>query len=153
MGCKCYKGRCWAFLYHPLILKRLQLFSFFFFLKSKHKETQKWRYRGPFLSSVRPWADWQCTRALGSRKSDRCSMCLTLWDPMDCGPSGSSVHRILQTRILERADILFSAHIAGGFFTIWATFSEIWSWKTLTESLSPPVPKSSPSVIKETPQQ
>ena len=29
--------------------------------------------------------------------------CLTLCDPMDCSPSGSSVHRILQARILEWA--------------------------------------------------
>ena len=27
--------------------------------------------------------------------------CPSLWDPMDCGPSGSSVHGILQARILE----------------------------------------------------
>ena len=27
--------------------------------------------------------------------------CLTLHDPMDCSPSGSSVHGILQARILE----------------------------------------------------
>ena len=27
--------------------------------------------------------------------------CLTLCDPMDCSPPGSSVHRILQARILE----------------------------------------------------
>ena len=27
--------------------------------------------------------------------------CPTLCDPMDCSPSGSSVHRILQARILE----------------------------------------------------
>ena len=27
--------------------------------------------------------------------------CPTLWDPMDCSPPGSSVHRILQARILE----------------------------------------------------
>ena len=27
--------------------------------------------------------------------------CLTLWDPMDCSLQGSSVHGILQTRILE----------------------------------------------------
>ena len=26
---------------------------------------------------------------------------LTLWDPKDCGPLGSSVHGILQARILE----------------------------------------------------
>ena len=28
-------------------------------------------------------------------------LCSTLWDPMDCSPSGSSVHGILQARILE----------------------------------------------------
>ena len=27
--------------------------------------------------------------------------CPTLWDSMDCSPSGSSVHGILQARILE----------------------------------------------------
>ena len=27
--------------------------------------------------------------------------CPTLWDPMDCSPPGSSVHGILQARILE----------------------------------------------------
>ena len=27
--------------------------------------------------------------------------CLTLFDPMDCSPPGSSVHGILQARILE----------------------------------------------------
>ena len=27
--------------------------------------------------------------------------CLTLWDPMDCSPPGSSVHGILQARVLE----------------------------------------------------
>ena len=31
--------------------------------------------------------------------------CLTLWDPMDCSPPGSSVHRILQARTLEWVSI------------------------------------------------
>ena len=31
----------------------------------------------------------------------RVLLCLTLCDPMDCNPPGSSVHRILQARILE----------------------------------------------------
>ena len=56
--------------------------------------------------------------------------CLTLWDPTDCSPSGSSVHGILQTRVLEWAVISFSRRssrprdqtqvscIACGFFTI-----------------------------------
>ena len=57
----------------------------------------------------------------------------TLCDPMDCSPPGSSVHGILQARILEWVAISFSRgsscsrdqtrvfHIAGRFFIIWAT--------------------------------
>ena len=58
--------------------------------------------------------------------------CLTLCDPMDCSPSGSSVHGILQARILEWVAISYSrgsswprdwtqvscgSCTAGGFFT------------------------------------
>ena len=35
-------------------------------------------------------------------------LCVTLWDPMDCSPSGSSAHKILQARILEWVAISFS---------------------------------------------
>ena len=60
-------------------------------------------------------------------------LCLTPWDPMDWSPQGSSVHGILQARILEWVAIPFSkgssqprvwtqvSHIAGRFFTVWAT--------------------------------
>jgi len=34
--------------------------------------------------------------------------CLILWDPMDCSPPGSSVHGILQARLLEWLTIPFS---------------------------------------------
>ena len=59
--------------------------------------------------------------------------CLTLCDPMDWSPLGSSVQGIVQTRILEWVAIPFSrgssrprdqiqvSCIAGRFFTIWAT--------------------------------
>ena len=58
--------------------------------------------------------------------------CLTLCDPMDYSRPGSSVHGILQARILERVAIPFSRGCsqsrdwtqvfltAGRFFTIWA---------------------------------
>ena len=36
---------------------------------------------------------------------------LTLCDPMDCSPAGSSVHRILQARILEWVAIPFSRDV------------------------------------------
>ena len=57
----------------------------------------------------------------------------TLCDPVDCSPPGSSVHGILQARILEWVVISFSSgssqprdrtwvsRISGGFFTVWAT--------------------------------
>ena len=35
-------------------------------------------------------------------------VCLTVHDPMDCRPPGSSVHGILQARILERVAVPFS---------------------------------------------
>ena len=35
-------------------------------------------------------------------------LCLTLGDPMDCSPPGSSVHRILQARILKWVAMPFS---------------------------------------------
>ena len=60
-------------------------------------------------------------------------MCLTLWEPMDCSPPGSSVHGISQAKILEWVAIPISrrssqsrdqtwvSFIAGRFFTIWTT--------------------------------
>ena len=66
--------------------------------------------------------------------------CLTLCNPMDCSLSGSSVHGILQASILEwvampssrgsfrpRDQILISMSpaLAGGFFTISATWDDV----------------------------
>ena len=60
-------------------------------------------------------------------------LCLTLCNHVDYSPPGSSVHGILQARILEWVAILFSrgcfwpedrtwvSCIAGRFFTIWVT--------------------------------
>ena len=57
----------------------------------------------------------------------------TLCDPMDCSSPGSSVHGVLQARILEWVATPFSrgssqhrdrtqvSHMAGRFFTVWAT--------------------------------
>ena len=67
--------------------------------------------------------------------------CPTLCDPMDCSPLGSSVHGILQARILEWIAIPFSrgsswprdrtqvSRTAGGFFTSWSTREDLWSMK------------------------
>ena len=60
-------------------------------------------------------------------------LCQTLCDPMDCSPPGSSVHVILQARMLEwvampssrvssqRWDWTCVSWIAGRFFTSWVT--------------------------------
>ena len=65
-------------------------------------------------------------------------LCPILWDPMDCSQPHSSVHGILQARILEWFAIPFSrgssrprdwawvSCIAGKFFTVWATKEAPW---------------------------
>ena len=66
--------------------------------------------------------------------------------PMDCSPPGSSVHGILQARILEWVaipvcretswprDWAHISRIAGRFFIIWATWEVPlqWKWSTMT---------------------
>ena len=111
-----------------------------------------------------PISIWSCLTLLVIReiqikpkKTWRCGMwiiylswvkftqsCPTLCDPMDCSASGSSVHGILQAKILEWFAILFSrgsswpkdrtfqvSCIAGRFFTIWATRESYLSGKLL----------------------
>ena len=70
---------------------------------------------------------------------------MTLCDPMDCSLPDSSVHEILQARILERVAMPSSkgsfqsrnrtqvSHNAGRFFIIWATrvAQEYWSGKPI----------------------
>ena len=63
--------------------------------------------------------------------------CPTLCDPVDCTLPGSSVHGILQARILEWVAISFSrgssrprdrtqiSHIAGRCFNLWAKAKEV----------------------------
>ena len=64
-------------------------------------------------------------------------LCPTPWDPMDCRPPGSSVHGMVQARILEWVAISFCkgssqlrdqtqvSCIAGWFFYHWTT-KEVW---------------------------
>ena len=67
--------------------------------------------------------------------------CLTLCDPMDCSPPGSSVHGILHAIILEwvampppedltdpgiESESLLSPALAGRFFTTIATWEAPW---------------------------
>ena len=76
--------------------------------------------------------------------------CLTLCDPMDCmdcSLSGSSVHGILQARILEWVSISFSrgsskardrawvSCIISRFFTVWATREFNSHWMSLNKTV------------------
>ena len=63
--------------------------------------------------------------------------CPTLWNPLDCSPPGSSVHGILQARILEWVAVLSSR---GSFWPRdWTSVScllaaqvLLWKWKSLS---------------------
>ena len=48
----------------------------------------------------------QCMKV--KSESEVAQSCLTLLDPMDCSPPGSSVHGIFQARVLEWGAIAFS---------------------------------------------
>ena len=48
----------------------------------------------------------QCMKVKSESELAQC--CLTLSDPMDCSPPGSSVHGIFQARVLEWGAIAFS---------------------------------------------
>ena len=45
--------------------------------------------------------------------SEVAQLCLTLSDPMDCSPPGSSGHGIVQARVLEWGAIAFSLCVYG----------------------------------------
>ena len=72
---------------------------------------------------------------------------LTLWDPKDYSPPGSSVPRVLQARILEWVAIPFSrassqprdqtqvSHTADRFFAVWATKITIYSCRQQRRSI------------------
>ena len=74
-------------------------------------------------------------------------LCLTLCDTMNYSPPGSSVHEILQVRLLEWVAISFSigrsqprdrtqvSCLAGRVFTIWATLSFYFVFKFILFSI------------------
>ena len=47
-------------------------------------------------------------------ESEVAQSCLTLSDPMDCSPPGSSIHGIFQARVLEWGAIAFSKRLNSG---------------------------------------
>ena len=83
--------------------------------------------------SLPPPATWSILRRLWQSESVSCSIVSDSLQPLVYSPPDSSVHGILQARILEWAAIPFSqgsfwprdrtpvSYISGKFFTVWAT--------------------------------
>ena len=69
----------------------------------------------------------QCVKV--KSESEVAQSCLTLRNPMDCSPPGSSVHGILQARVLEWGAIAFSNY----YTTTWQKSK--WRWKHMTHTL------------------
>ena len=60
------------------------------------------------LSNVSPWAQGKIVSLHACMGAKSLQLCLTLWDPMNCSLPDSSVHGILQERILEQVAMPFS---------------------------------------------
>ena len=81
----------------------------------------------------------QCMKV--KSESEVAQSCLTLRDPMDCSPPGSSVHRIFQARLLEWGAIAFSvlvfldgAYLAKTISHVIQKFcfrDHLWRWQAI----------------------
>ena len=98
----------------------------------------KWRGKDTSIRSI-------CAKSLQS--------CLTLCDPMDCSPPGSSVHGILQKRILEWVTIYFSR--GSSLPSNWTHVSSVQFSRSVvsyslrpheSQHVRPPYPSPSPGV-------
>ena len=88
------------------------------------------------IALTAPYIKW-------GKESEGAQSCPTLCDPVDCNLPGSSVHRIVQARILEWVAISFSrrssrprdwtqvSRIVGRCFTIWATNCSSNPWASV----------------------
>ena len=69
-------------------------------------------------------------------ESEVAQLCPTLSDPMDCSPPGSSVHGILQARVLEWGAIAFSGtHFRVGEIEAWRVTAFLWVKQLVREDL------------------
>ena len=73
-------------------------------------------------------------------------LCLTLCDPMDCSPAGSSVQGILQARMLEWVAISFSRESSALRDQAWVSCRQILYCLSHQESTVPPSLRSEGSV-------
>ena len=102
--------RCLCFLIYCLLLLLLSRFSHVHSVRPQRR--QPTRLHCPWDSSGKNIGVGchfllQCMKV--ESESEVTQPCLTLRDPMDCSPPGSSIHGILQARVLEWGAIAFSA--------------------------------------------
>ena len=96
----------------------------------------KWAWRATVHRAMKTqtWLEWLSTQAHTSMCVCLVAQsCLTLWDPVDYSPPGSSIHGDSPSRILDWVAMSSSREssqprdwtqvscIAGGFFTDWTT--------------------------------
>ena len=117
---------------------------------NKYRMKTSWHHLGGKLTSwklrILGQICKECAKPLQS--------CLTLCEPIDCNPPGSSVHGILQARILEQVSMPFSrvssrprywtyvsyvSCIGCGFFTTSATWGTLITKEKSGKPLSDPV--------------
>ena len=74
-------------------------------------------------------------------ESEVAQLCLTLSDPMDCSPPGSSVHGIFQSRVVEWSAIAFSDANPTKMQRVSSLSSEwlVYIWSKLGDTQSPPL--------------
>ena len=58
-------------------------------------------------------------------ESEVAQSCPTLSDPMDCSPPGSSIHGILQARVLEWGAVAFSVMLTRRLLRLWSGHRKI----------------------------
>ena len=66
----------------------------------------------PGILQARTWSGLPFPSPMHESESESevAQLCLTLQDPMDCSPPGSSIHGICQARVLEWGAIAFSEY-------------------------------------------
>ena len=113
------KKRVLWYVHYISILKRLSQPEKFYIMSNSNYITFWKRQNWGDNKKIRSWAREETNRQRtedfhGNENTLFCSVaksCLTLCDPMDCSPLGSSVHGILQARILEWV-AMFSSRVS-----------------------------------------
>ena len=124
---------------HPSTCKHIWVFLSC--KQNKHNSHKERHINSAYYPLLSKWSPCVCASLL--------QLCLTLCDPKDCSPPGSSLHGILQVRILEwvampstrgsspprdRTGISFVSCIAGGFFTSWVTREAPSKWSVIPQT-------------------